>query len=154
MESRKLSLSDLQVSWPCDPAPSPAQTITKSKTTYIPKVCFYTEQKCWTCLIQGVLNGFIYLKCDLHVENQKAGILTVTSWQPKKRSGSPGYRWFSCRVRILTWRTTTTRWGDINPVSAFTVNNWTFAPFFCFRGKKMIFTAHVLKLCCRSTIAG
>ena len=43
------------------------------------------------------------------VERWTAGILFVISWRPRRRSGSSGCRWFSCRVRILISRIITTR---------------------------------------------
>lgn len=45
-------------------------------------------------------------------EKLRAGILTAIWWQPKRRSGSPGCRWSSCRASGPTLRTTITRWGS------------------------------------------
>lgn len=54
--------------------------------------------------------------CTFYVfeENQNAGTHIPTWWRPRRRSGSPGCRWFSCRVNIPTLKTITTRldWGE------------------------------------------
>lgn len=99
---------ELQVPRSRHPAPPPAQETPQSKAVYIPKVGVShvsgrMVSKVWACL---------YNLLPL-IEKLRAGILTVIWWQPKRRTGSPGCRWFSCRVNIRTLRTIITRWESV-----------------------------------------